>query len=63
MEALAYKNYRELVNAHCQDCERRNQHGCRDVDPLDCMRVNDALKKKQEDGYMIFVGHFEIKPL
>lgn len=63
MEALAYRNYQELVYCFCKDCQKRERRGCKDMEPMNCDIVKGYMMEQQENGYEIIVGKFKIKAI
>ena len=63
MEALVYKNNQDLVRIFCQDCQKRERRGCKDMEPINCETVKGYMLEQQENGYEIIVGKFKIKAI
>lgn len=63
MEALVYKDNQELVNIFCQDCQKRERRGCKDMEPINCDIVKGYMLEQQENGYKVAVGKFYIEPI
>lgn len=61
MEALVYKNNKELVNIFCKDCQKRERRGCKDMEPMNCDIIKGYMIEQQENGYEIIIGKFKIK--
>lgn len=59
---LSFGNHLEFVTANCVGCPKREQQGCRDVDPMTCQRAVDLVKIQNEKGYQVVVGKFIIQP-
>lgn len=63
METLVYKDNQELVNIFCQDCQKRERRGCKEVEPINCEIVKGYLLEQQENGYQVIVGKFKIEAI
>ena len=62
METIAYKNHDALKRAFCSDCDRRREHGCEDMDPMDCDIVKAHFIRLTDNGYKVQVGMLYVKP-
>ena len=62
-KTLCFNNSREFVTANCADCPIRETDGCRDVDPMNCLRAVGLVMKQNQQGYDVVVGRFIVKPL
>ena len=60
---LSFGNHLEFVTANCVGCPKREQQGCRDVDPMTCQRAVDLVKIQNEKGYQVVVGKFVVTPI
>lgn len=63
METLKYNNYQWLKDVFCKDCEKRERHGCKGNDPIDCEMVKNYFHERNDDGYRIQVGKFILIPI
>ena len=63
MEALVYKDNQELVNIFCQDCQKRERRGCKEMEPINCDIVKGYMMEQQENGYQVIVGKFKIEAI
>lgn len=59
---LSFGNHLEFVTANCVGCPKRDQQGCKDVDPMTCQRAIDLVKIQNEKGYQVVVGKFIVTP-
>ena len=56
-------DYREFVTANCENCPKRENQGCRTVDPMDCKIAADLCRIQNEKGYQVIVGRFAVTPI
>ena len=63
MEALIYNDNQDLVRIFCQDCQKRERRGCKDMEPMNCDIVKGYMMEQQENGYGIIVGKFKIEAI
>ena len=60
---LSFGNHLEFVTANCVGCHKRDQQGCREVDPMTCQRAEELVRIQNEKGYQVQVGKFIVTPI